>query len=55
MERLKENLEKWSFIDKYRHLDDLCPTLDSIEEGCNSLKHGEIIGASVFSMKQWRS
>lgn len=48
MERLKENLEKWSFIDKYRHLDDLCPTLDSIEEGCNSLKHGEIIGASVF-------
>ena len=48
MERLKENLEKWSFIDKYRHLDDLCPTLDSIEEGCESLKHGKIIGASVF-------
>ena len=33
MERLKENLEKWSFIEKYRHLDDLCPTLDSIEAG----------------------
>lgn len=48
MERLKENLEKWSFIEKYRHLDDLCSTLDSIEEGCESLKHGKIIGASVF-------
>lgn len=48
MERLKENLEKWSFIEEYRHLDDLCPTLDSIEEGCESLKHGKIIGASVF-------
>ena len=48
MERLKENLEKWSFIEKYRHLDDLCPTLDSIEEGCESLKQGKIIGASVF-------
>ena len=48
MKRLKENLEKWSFIEEYRHLDDLCPTLDSIEEGCESLKHGKIIGASVF-------
>ena len=48
MERLKENLEKWSFIDKYRYLDDLYPVLGSIEEGCSSLRHGKIIGASVF-------
>lgn len=48
MERLKENLEKWSFIEKYRHLDDLCSTLDSIEEGCEHLKYGKIIGASVL-------
>lgn len=51
MERLKENLEKWSFIEKYRHLDDLCSTLDSIEEGCEHLENGQIIGASVSFYK----
>ncbi len=47
MERLKKNLEEWSFIEKYRHLDDLCSTLKSIEDGCEHLKNGKIIGASV--------
>lgn len=47
MEKLKENLEKWSFIEKYRHLDDLSSTLEFIEEGCEHLKNRKIIGASV--------
>lgn len=47
MEKLKKNLEEWSFIEKYRHLDDLSSTLESIEEGCEHLKNGKIIGASV--------
>lgn len=47
MERLKKNLEEWSFIEKFRHLDDLSSTLEYIEEGCEHLKYGKIIGASV--------
>ena len=47
MERLKENLEKWSFVKDYEKVHDLRTVLHHIEDGYVFLDTGKVIGASV--------